>query len=49
MGLVDTEGSSVWKGQRITGRKPFEVAHLGIGYVPESRDILPYNPHQETA
>ncbi|MDO9611459.1 MAG: ATP-binding cassette domain-containing protein, partial [Serpentinimonas sp.] len=36
-----TEGSIVWKGQRITGRKPFEVAHLGIGYVPESRDIFP--------
>ena len=26
---------------RSTGRKPFEVAHLGIGYVPESRDIFP--------
>ncbi|BAO83318.1 MAG: ABC transporter ATP-binding protein [Betaproteobacteria bacterium] len=41
MGLVDTEGSIVWKGQRIGGRKPYEVAHLGIGYVPESRDIFP--------
>ena len=25
MGLVDTEGSIVWKGQRIGGRKPYEV------------------------
>jgi branched-chain amino acid transport system ATP-binding protein len=23
------------------GRKAYEVAHLGIGYVPESRDIFP--------
>lgn len=41
MGLVDAEGDIRWKGQRITGLKPYEVAHLGIGYVPESRDIFP--------
>lgn len=41
MGLVDCEGQIGWKGQDITGRKPFEVAHLGIGYVPENRDIFP--------
>ena len=41
MGLVDCQGSIVWKGQDITGKKPFEVAHLGIGYVPENRDIFP--------
>jgi len=41
MGLVDCEGSIQWKGQDITGKKPFEVAHLGIGYVPENRDIFP--------
>ena len=41
MGLVDCEGSIVWKGQDIQGRKPFEVAHLGLGYVPENRDIFP--------
>ncbi|MGM9426223.1 ABC transporter ATP-binding protein [Hydrogenophaga sp. MI9] len=41
MGLVDCEGRIDWKGQPIRGKKPFEVAHLGIGYVPENRDIFP--------
>ena len=41
MGLVDCEGTIDWKGQRITGRKAYEIAHLGIGYVPENRDIFP--------
>jgi branched-chain amino acid transport system ATP-binding protein len=41
MGLVDAEGDIRWKGQRITGLKPYEVAQLGIGYVPENRDIFP--------
>lgn len=41
MGLVDCEGVIDWKGQDIRGRKPFEIAHLGIGYVPENRDIFP--------
>lgn len=41
MGLVDCEGSVRWKGQEIVGRKAYEVAHLGLGYVPESRDIFP--------
>jgi branched-chain amino acid transport system ATP-binding protein len=41
MGMVDCQGSLLWKGQEIMGRKPFEIAHLGIGYVPENRDIFP--------
>lgn len=41
MGMVECTGQVQWKGQDITGRKPYEVAHLGIGYVPESRDIFP--------
>jgi len=41
MGLVDCQGSLVWKGQQILGRKAYEIAHLGIGYVPENRDIFP--------
>jgi branched-chain amino acid transport system ATP-binding protein len=41
MGLVDCEGSVQWKGQQIVGRKAYEVAHLGLGYVPENRDIFP--------
>jgi branched-chain amino acid transport system ATP-binding protein len=41
MGLVDCTGSMLWKGQQITDKKAYEVAHLGIGYVPENRDIFP--------
>ena len=41
MGMVHAEGSVDWKGQSLLGRKPFEIAHMGLGYVPESRDIFP--------
>ncbi|NQW66230.1 MAG: ABC transporter ATP-binding protein [Burkholderiales bacterium] len=41
MGLVDAQGSILWCGQEMVGRKPFEIAHLGLGYVPENRDIFP--------
>jgi branched-chain amino acid transport system ATP-binding protein len=41
MGMVENTGSITWKGQPIQGRKPYEIAHLGIGYVPENRDIFP--------
>jgi branched-chain amino acid transport system ATP-binding protein len=41
MGMVDCTGSVQWKGQQSLGKKPYEIAHLGIGYVPENRDIFP--------
>lgn len=41
MGLVDGTGSVRLNGAEILGRKPFEIAHLGLGYVPENRDIFP--------
>jgi branched-chain amino acid transport system ATP-binding protein len=41
MGMVDCTGSVQWKGQEIQGRKPYEIAHMGVGYVPENRDIFP--------
>jgi branched-chain amino acid transport system ATP-binding protein len=41
MGLVDGTGSVQWKGAEQLGRKAFEIAHEGIGYVPENRDIFP--------
>ena len=41
MGLVDCDGSVLWKGQEIAGKRTYQIAHLGIGYVPESRDIFP--------
>lgn len=41
MGLVDATGSVQWKDQELIGAKAFEIAHRGIGYVPENRDIFP--------
>jgi branched-chain amino acid transport system ATP-binding protein len=41
MGLVDSQGQIDWNGKAIVGKKAFEIAHLGIGYVPENRDIFP--------
>ncbi len=41
MGLVEPRGSVRFKGQEIAGRKAYEIAKLGIGYVPENRDIFP--------
>ena len=41
MGLVESTGSVNWQGKPILGKKPFEIAHLGIGHVPENRDIFP--------
>ncbi len=41
MGLVDGTGSVKWREQELLGKKAFEIAHAGIGYVPENRDIFP--------
>ncbi|MBS0454696.1 MAG: ABC transporter ATP-binding protein [Proteobacteria bacterium] len=41
MGLVHAEGGLHWQGQDILRKKAYEVAHLGLGYVPENRDIFP--------
>ena len=40
MGMVHAEGSIRWQGREILGMKPFQIAHLGVGYVPESRDVF---------
>ena len=41
MGLVECQGSIEWNGQPILDKKAYQIAHLGIGYVPENRDIFP--------
>ena len=41
MGLVHAEGGLHWRDQDILRKKAYEIAHLGIGYVPENRDIFP--------
>jgi len=41
MGEVAPQGSILFKGEQIAGKESFEIANLGLGYVPENRDIFP--------
>ena len=41
MGDVPPQGSITFKDEAIAGLKPFEIAHRGVGYVPEDRAIFP--------
>jgi len=41
MGLVEATGNVSWNGTPLVGKPAFEIAHLGLGYVPENRDIFP--------
>lgn len=41
IGEVPPKGSVEFRGQEMAGRKSFEIAKAGIGYVPENRDIFP--------
>ncbi len=41
MGDPEPRGEIVFQGKSISGRKPHEIAHLGIGFVPEERAIFP--------
>jgi branched-chain amino acid transport system ATP-binding protein len=41
MGQVRSTGSIRFKGERIDGLKPHEIARRGLGYVPEDREIFP--------
>ncbi len=41
MGQVDGSGSIQFGDKELLGKKAYEIAHQGIGYVPENRDIFP--------
>jgi branched-chain amino acid transport system ATP-binding protein len=41
MGEVRPHGAIRFKGQRIDGLKPHDIARRGLGYVPENRDVFP--------
>jgi branched-chain amino acid transport system ATP-binding protein len=42
MGLTPPRrGSIKFQGEEIAGKNPFEIARLGIGYVPDDRRIFP--------
>jgi branched-chain amino acid transport system ATP-binding protein len=40
MGDVPPQGAITFKGKPIAGLKSYQIAQLGIGYVPENRDIF---------
>jgi branched-chain amino acid transport system ATP-binding protein len=41
MGLVAAQGIVRFRGKDIAGLRPDQVAHRGIGYVPEDRQVFP--------
>ena len=41
MGQVAATGAISFKGDELIGLKAFQIAHKGLGYVPENRDIFP--------
>jgi branched-chain amino acid transport system ATP-binding protein len=41
MGEVEPQGSVMFKGKQIAGLKEHEIANMGLGYVPENRDVFP--------
>jgi branched-chain amino acid transport system ATP-binding protein len=41
MGLTPPrQGRVIWKGKDVAGREPYQIADLGIGFVPEDRRIF---------
>ncbi|MGH6611660.1 MAG: ABC transporter ATP-binding protein, partial [Burkholderiaceae bacterium] len=47
MGLVDCTGIVDFEGHDLTAKQTYEIVHLGVGYVPENRDIFPTLTVQE--
>lgn len=42
MGLVPaTSGKIILKGVDITNKKPYQIASLGVGYIPQGRELFP--------
>lgn len=41
MGLVPPKGDIKLEGKQLAGLSPHQVAHAGVGYVPEDRAIFP--------
>ncbi|WP_031336513.1 ABC transporter ATP-binding protein [Rhodopseudomonas sp. B29] len=41
MGEVPPHGTILFKGKNIAGLPSYKIAHHGLGYVPEHRDIFP--------
>ncbi len=41
MGLVPPQGTITFKGRALAGLRADQIAHAGIGYVPEDRQVFP--------
>lgn len=42
MGIVQAQaGKIIFKGKELIGKAPYQIAHMGVGYVPEDRRIFP--------
>jgi branched-chain amino acid transport system ATP-binding protein len=41
MGLVHAAGVAKFRGVSTIGKRPYEIARMGLGYVPEQRDVFP--------
>lgn len=41
------KGSISFQGKKINGKQPFQIARLGVGFVPENREIFPNLTVQE--
>jgi branched-chain amino acid transport system ATP-binding protein len=41
MGLVKTRGTLNFRDTSLAGLRPHRIARLGLGYVPEQRDVFP--------
>jgi branched-chain amino acid transport system ATP-binding protein len=40
-GLVHAQGVANFRGVSMLGRRPYAIARMGVGYVPEQRDVFP--------
>ncbi len=41
MGLMPASGGVRWRGQSLLGLAPHDIARLGVGHVPENKDVFP--------
>src|SRR5471032_1682071 len=41
MGLVHAQGVANFRGVSMLGKRPYSIARMGVGYVPEQRDVFP--------
>ena len=40
MGLLPAQGRACWQGRPLLGQPPHAIARLGVGYVPEGREVF---------